>query len=115
MRSYLLAMPVAVALLAPMPAQAQNATWLSTPGPSDYHSAASWSPATVPTGTAFFDATSASALTVTGGTTAVGGWTFNSGAPAYTIAVGPGQLVFNGAGIVINAGSAAITTQNFGQ
>src|SRR5436190_2226704 len=115
MRAYLLGMPVAVALLAPMPAQAQNATWLFTPGTSDYNTAAKWSPATVPTGTALFNATSAPALTVTGGTTVVGGWTFNSGAPAYTFAVGPGQLLFNGAGIVINAGSATITTQNFGQ
>ena len=73
MRAYLLGMPVAVALLAPMPAQAQNATWLFTPGTSDYNTAAKWSPATVPTGTAFFNATSAPALTVTGGTTVVGG------------------------------------------
>jgi len=57
MRGYLLAMPVAVALLAPMPAQAQNATWQFTPGTADYNTAANWSPATVPTGTAFFNAT----------------------------------------------------------
>ncbi len=100
-------------LAAPMPAQAQNATWLFSPGTSDYNTAASWSPATVPTGTAFFNATTVPALTVTGGTTTnVGGWTFNSGAPAYTFIVGPGRLNFNGAGIVINAGSATIITQS---
>jgi autotransporter-associated beta strand protein len=115
MRGHLLAMPVAVALLAPMPAQAQDATWGFSPNTALYSDPNNWTPATVPTGTAFFNATSAPALTVTGGTTVVGGWTFNSGAPAYTFAVGPGGLQFNGAGIVINAGSATIITQNFGQ
>ena len=73
-----------------------------------------WTTGTVPTGTAFFGATTVPALTVTGGPTVVGGWTFNAGAPAYTFPVGPGALTFNGAGIVINAGSATIINQNFG-
>jgi autotransporter-associated beta strand protein len=119
MRAHLLGIPVAAALLAPMSAQAQDATWLFSPGTPDYNTAANWSPATVPTRTAFFDATIVSALTIFGGTPAatVGGWTFNSGAPAYSFAVGPGSLLFTGAGIVINAGSATptIVTQNFGQ
>ena len=114
MRAHLLATPVAVALLAPMPAQAQDATWLFTPSTALYSDPNNWTPATVPTGTAFFGPTTVPALTVTGGTTVVGGWTFNAGAPAYTFAVGPGALAFNGAGIVINAGSATIINQNFG-
>ena len=114
MRAHLLATPVAVALLAPMPAQAQDATWLFTPSTALYSDPNHWTPATVPTGTAFFGPTTVPALTVTGGTTVVGGWTFNAGAPAYTFAVGPGALAFNGAGIVINAGSATIINQNFG-
>ena len=117
MRAHLLAIPVAAALLAPMPTQAQDATWGSSPNTSLYKDPSNWTPATVPTGTAFFNATTTSALTITGATTTVGGWTFNSGAPAYFFAVGPGQLQFNGAGIVINAGSATptIITQNFGE
>jgi autotransporter-associated beta strand protein len=117
MRAHLLAIPVAAALLAPMPTQAQDATWGSSPNTSLYKDPSNWTPATVPTGTAFFNATTTSALTITGTTTTVGGWTFNSGAPAYFFAVGPGQLQFDGAGIVINAGSATptIITQNFGE
>jgi autotransporter-associated beta strand protein len=116
MRAHLLATPVVVALLAPMPAQAQDATWLFTPSTALYSDPNNWTPATVPTGTgtAFFGPTTVPALTVTGGTTVVGGWTFNAGAPAYTFAVGPGALAFNGAGIVINAGSATIINQNVG-
>ena len=72
MRGHLLAMPVAVALLAPMPAQAQDATWGFSPNTALYSDPNNWTPATVPTGTAFFNATSAPALTVTGGTTVVG-------------------------------------------
>jgi autotransporter-associated beta strand protein len=117
MRAHLLAIPVAAALLAPMPTQAQDATWGFMPNTSLYKDPSNWTPATVPTGTAFFGATTGPALTITGTTTTVGGWTFNSGAPAYFFAVGPGQLQFNGAGIVINAGSATptIVTQNFGE
>ena len=48
------------------------------------------------------------------GQTVVGGWTLNAGAPAYTFVVGPGALTFNGAGLVINAGSATIMNQGFG-
>jgi autotransporter-associated beta strand protein len=115
MRAHLLAIPVAVGLLGPISAKAQDATWGFTPNTSLYKDPSNWTPATVPTGTAFFAATTAPALTITGTTTVVGGWTFNSGAPAYFFAVGPGQLQFTGAGIVINAGSATIITQNFGE
>src|SRR5262245_21011082 len=99
MRAHLLAMPVAVVLLAPMPAQAQDATWVFMPNTSLYKDPSNWTSGAVPTRTAFFTATIAPALTITGTNTVVGGWTFNSGAPAYSFAVGPGQLLFNGAGI----------------
>jgi len=114
MRAHLLTATAALALLATMPAQAQDASWQFSPGTALFSTAANWSPATVPTGTAFFGATIVPALTVTGGATVVGGWTFNAGAPAYTFAVGPGALTFNRAGILINAGSATINNQNFG-
>src|SRR5262245_27146014 len=113
MRAHLLATTFAMAFLA-VPAQAQDATWLLTPATALFSDPSNWTPATVPTGTAFFGATAAPALTVTGGTTVVGGWTFNPGAPTYTFAVGPGVLTFNGAGMVINGGAATINNQNFG-
>jgi hypothetical protein len=57
MRAHLLTTTAAVALLAAMPARAQDATWLSNPGSRNFNTAANWTPATVPTGTAIFDAT----------------------------------------------------------
>jgi autotransporter-associated beta strand protein len=110
MRASLLTTTAAAALLAAMPARAQDATWQLNPGTADYNTAANWTPATVPTGTAFFGATSVPNLTFSSAATIVGGWTFNAGAPAYTFTLGANALFFNGAGIVINAGSATIST-----
>jgi autotransporter-associated beta strand protein len=101
----------AMALLAAMPAHAQDATWGSFPFTSLFSDPNNWTTGTVPTGTAFFGATTVADLTVPV-PTVVGGWTFNAGSPAYTFLVGPSApLTFNGAGIVINAGSATITNQ----
>jgi autotransporter-associated beta strand protein len=108
MRGHLLTTTAAVALLAAMPAQAQDATWQLNPVTSDYNTAANWTPATVPTGTAFFGATNVPNLTFSSAATGVGGWTFNAGAPAYTFTLGANALLFNGAGIVINAGGVTI-------
>jgi hypothetical protein len=125
MRTYLLTTTAAVALLAAMPAHAQDATWSSSPtvagpigGTFDYASAANWNPATVPTGTATFGTTNGPNLSFSPTHTeqfVVGGWTFNPGASSYTFTlastiiprVGQG-LLFDGAGIVINGGSATI-------
>jgi len=100
---------IAIVLIAAaaLPAAAQNATWLSSPSSGTFNTAANWSPATVPTGTAFFDASGTTALSFSTATT-LGGFTLNAGAPAYTFTTGQ-TLTFNGAGIVINGGSAAIT------
>ncbi len=95
---------------AAQPAVAQDATWLATPGSNDFNTATNWSPGTVPTGTAFFSASTVTNLTV--GTATVGGWTFNSGASSYSFANG-GILTFNGAGITINGGSATIANNSF--
>jgi hypothetical protein len=108
MRAHFLTTTAAVALLAAMPAQAQDATWQLNPGTANYNTAANWTPATVPTGTAFFGATNVPNLTFSSVATGVGGWTFNAGAPAYTFTLAANALLFNGAGIVINAGSATI-------
>ncbi len=99
------------------PATAQNATWLNAPGSADYNDGANWTPATVPTGTASFGTSGITALSLTSSVNTVGGWTFNAGAPAYTFDVTSiiGQLNFNGAGILINGGSATINATGSSQ
>ncbi|MES5486749.1 autotransporter domain-containing protein [Bradyrhizobium sp. INPA03-11B] len=106
-------------LVTGLPAAAQDATWSLTPtaggpyvGMLDFNSAANWTPATVPTGTATFGVTNSSNVGFLEQNTSVGGWTFNAGASAYTFNVGTyfgsQSLTFNGAGIVGNGGSATI-------
>jgi hypothetical protein len=92
---------------APLPAAAQNATWLLAPGSGDFNTAVNWTPAAVPTGTAFFGTSNTTNLSLSANTT-IGGWTFNAGASNYTFNNAT-HLEFNGAGIVINGGSATIT------
>src|SRR5262245_46829494 len=108
MRAYLLATTAAAALLAAMPAHAQNATWSTAPGSSDFNTAANWTPATVPTGTAFFGASTITGLTFNpGAVNSLGGFTFNAGAPAYSFSLGTAStLTFTGAGIVNNSSNA---------
>jgi autotransporter-associated beta strand protein len=101
---------IAVAVLVPGAVRAQNATWLETPGSGIFNDTANWNPATVPTATAFFGTSSVTGLSFSTGT-AFGGWTFNSGAAAYTFTSNQ-LLQFNGAGIVINGGSATINLSN---
>ncbi|HEY1546065.1 MAG TPA: autotransporter domain-containing protein [Xanthobacteraceae bacterium] len=93
-------------IVAALPAAAQDATWLLNPGSGDFDTAANWTPATVPTGTATFGTSNTTALSFSTNTT-VGGWTFNAAASNYTFANG-GILGFTGAGIVITGGSATI-------
>src|SRR5262249_50661124 len=68
-------------------------------------------PNTVPTSTASFGPSSQNNVSISSAITTVGGWTFNSGALAYTF-VNSIILSFTGAGI-INGGSATINN-NFG-
>jgi autotransporter-associated beta strand protein len=104
---------VALAALLPGAALAQDATWLANPGTGDFNTAANWNPASVPTGTAFFATPNTTNLSFSVPTTTIGGWTFNSGASAYTFSNSKG-LVFTGAGIVINGGSATTTNNGTG-
>jgi autotransporter-associated beta strand protein len=102
---------LATSCLSPLGARAQNATW-STTASGDFNNANNWTPTTVPTGTAFFGASNSTFLGFSAPSTVVGGWTFNPGASPYDFFVGGlgGQsLDFNGAGIVVNGGSAAIS------
>ena len=107
MRIHLLATTAAAALLAATFAHAQNATWLLTPGSGNFNTATNWTPAAVPTGTAFFGASNTTSLTFSTNT-CVGGWTFNARASDYTFNPGLIALSFNGAAIVINGGSVTI-------
>jgi autotransporter-associated beta strand protein len=105
------ALMLAVTALCGAAARAQNATWLTDPGSNDFDTASNWTPATVPTGTAFFGTSNTTSLTFLQAVTIVGGWTFNAGASNYTFAVSiTNSLTFTGAGIVINGGSAAINS-----
>ncbi len=90
---------------------AQDATWLANPGSGDFDTGANWTPAAVPTGTAFFGTSSTTSLSFSQNPTTVGGWTFNAGASNYTFTNG-NVLNFTGAGIVINGGSATITSNS---
>ena len=96
---------VAVLGLTVTPVYGQNATWLLSPGSSDFNTGANWSPATVPTGTATFGASNTTSLTFSSVDTIIGSMQFNAGAPAYSFAVSS-ALEFNGAGIVNNSANA---------
>ena len=96
-------------------AHAQDATWLVNPGSSDFNTAGNWSPATVPTGTAFFGPTSAAGSGISfSANTTIGGWTFNLGAPAYSFVNSSNTLQFTGAGIISNNGNAGVGITNNG-
>jgi autotransporter-associated beta strand protein len=94
-----------------LPAAAQDATWQLNPGSGDFNTATNWSPATVPTGTAFFGTSNTTALSFSSPTTNVGGWTFNAGASNYTF-TNVNVVKLNGAGIVVNGGSATFVNGN---
>ncbi len=91
-------------------AVAVDATW-NLNGTGDYHTATNWTPAAVPNavGTAFFGVSNQNAVGLSPTVaTVVRGWTFNIGASAYTF-TNNRVLNFNGAGVVINGGSASIS------
>ena len=96
-------------LASALPAAAQDATWLASPDSGDFNTRTNWGAGSVPTGTASFGASSTTSLSFSSNTT-VGGWTFNSGAAAYTFSNSYAHtLNFTGAGVVVNGGSVAIT------
>src|SRR5882757_8660490 len=69
-------------LVAAPAALAQDATWLTNPGSGDFNTPTNWT-AGVPTGIASFGTSSTTALTFSASRN-LDGFTFNSGAPAYT-------------------------------
>ncbi len=97
--------------------RAQNATWIGTAGPpNNWNTAANWQPtpsgppAFVPVGTAFFNSSLLPTTSIEiAGSTTVGGMTFTN-APGYNFSVpAGGTFILNGAGVVVDAGSAAPT------
>ena len=96
----------ALAVAAVQPAMGQDATWELNPS-GDFNTGSNWSPTTVPTGTAFFNPNSEQINVTVSSSTDIGGWTFNAGADAFKFTINQ-TLNFNGAGIVINSGSATI-------
>ena len=93
---------VGAGLLVAAPAVAQNATWLATPGSNDFNTGTNWSTTSVPTGTAFFGASSTTAFSLSSDTS-LGSLQFNAGAPAYAFDLGGFNLTLTGAGIVNNS------------
>ena len=110
MRAHLLTTTAAVALLAALPARAQDATWSTAPGSSNFNTAANWTPATVPTGTAFFGASNTTSIAFQAfTTTSVGTLQFNPGATAYSFTTENGfstSISITGTGIVNNSSNA---------
>ena len=96
----------ALVMLAPGLAQAQNATW-SGSASGNWNTNANWVPASVPTGTATFDATGVTqAVTVTADAS-INTMLFSAGAPTYSYTINAG-VTFDilGAGIVNNSANA---------
>lgn len=88
-----------------------DATWLFSPATSDFNTGTNWDTGLVPTNVAVFDASNRSGLTFSANTT-IGGWTFNVGAEDYVFLVGAFRtLTFDGAGIIVNGGSATISNE----
>ena len=90
------------------PALAQDATWLLNPSSGDWDTAANWSPATVPTGTATFGASTTTSLTFPAlYLFSVGTIQLNADAPAYLFNLSGGSsLRLTGVGIANNSGNA---------
>jgi autotransporter-associated beta strand protein len=110
MRAHLLTTTAAVALLAALPARAQDATWLLNPGSNTFNTATNWNPAVVPTNTAFFGASNTTSIAFQPfTTTSIGTLQFNPDAPAYSFTTENGfstSISITGAGIVNNSSNA---------
>ncbi len=90
---------VAFTCVEPTLALAQDAAWLLNPGSNVFDTAANWSPATVPTGTAIFGASNTTGITINSGS--VNALQFNAGGSVYTFTYT--SLDLGGLGIVNNS------------
>ena len=86
-----------------------DATWKKHPTSRNFNTAANWSPATVPDGTALFGTSKITHLFLFA-TTGINGLTFNKDALHYKFDIpNPQQLTVGTGGIVIKGGSASFT------
>ena len=123
-RARLRAALLASSALIAAPAAAQDATWQANPtvpgpvfpsGAFDFNANANWTPAAVPTGTAFFGATTGPNISFSALATTLGSLQFNPGAPSYNFTLvdqgvaifTPQSLTLTGAGIVNNSAAVA--------
>jgi hypothetical protein len=81
---------------------AQDATWDTNPGSSDWNTNTNWTPQAVPTGTATFGLSSQTSITFSGPPTSVGTIQFNPGALAYSLVISH-NFELTGLGIVNNS------------
>jgi outer membrane autotransporter protein len=102
---------VAIPFLAALgTARAQNATWGTNPGSSNWNTNTNWTPQTVPTGTATFGSSTTTSITFSASvSSSIGEMLFNAGAPAYSFDItGTFQaLTINGVGIVSNSSNVS--------
>src|SRR5262249_39538275 len=85
----------ALAMLAPSTAHAVDGTWNggAPPSPNEWTQATNWSSPTVPDGTATFDISTRTSVTISGpGTTSIGTIQFTAAAPAYSFTVQNGAV-----------------------
>jgi len=98
-------------------AGAQDATWISNPaiaaGSSDFNTATNWTPGSVPNGTATFGQSNGTSIGFSSNTQ-IGGFTFTPAASNYAFSVNFFTLFLEGAGVLVNGGSASFTTENSG-
>jgi len=93
-------------------ARAGSATWNLDPTSADWHTAANWTPATVPnsvTDVATFDSSNTMVVSISAADTRVNGVVFNPGASAFTITSKGRSLTIGDGGITNNSG----VTQTF--
>ena len=93
-------------------AQAWNATWLLSPRSSDWNTAANWTPALVPAGTATFGASHTTTITFSENTS-VGALHFTTGAPAYFLDLSGFSLKITGTGVAVESGVIQPTLEDF--
>jgi autotransporter-associated beta strand protein len=93
-----------------------TATWSQSPASGDYTNGSNWSTGTQPVAfdTAEFEASKITTVSIGPASVKVGEWLFSPGAVQYNIEIPlSSDVLFDGSGIVINAGSVHIF--NFGE
>jgi outer membrane autotransporter protein len=107
----LVAIPILAALAS---AQAQDATWSTNPGSSDWNTNTNWTPPTaVPTGTASFGSSTTVSINFSANAS-IAEMLFGAGAPAYFFNLSGTILTITGAGIVNNSSNAPTFINNSG-